>query len=235
VSPELAGARQVDVDVRMTASEPRCTEQKESTAFQEFRRCASNQPCDFDNVCVSKLNDALSVESLKQRRTMIDRTNARAQDDCRQSKAPGIWRGAETDKGIWMATVSNERGAALVIACDVAGPKPGDGVILLADVKGKRDRWTGSRDISMTIDTFADSVRLDLKIDGEELSAGTKHVEGPETRGWLKEVVGMLDAGSVVTFEDPKIELDETFTLQGAVDTLAPCLKARYSAQQQQQ
>jgi hypothetical protein len=55
-----------------------------------------------------------------------------------------------------------------------------------------------------------------------------------DTRGWLKEMIGMLGAGGVVTFEEPKIELDETFTLQGAKDTLAPCLKARYVEQQQQ-
>ena len=164
----------------------------------------------------------------------MDRANTKAQEDCRQPKAPGIWRGGETDKGIWMATVSNESGAALVIACDVAGPNPGNGVILLGDVKGKRDRWTGTRDIPMTIDTFSDSVRLELKTDGEELQAGTKHVEGADTRGWLKEMIGMLGAGGVVTFEEPKIELDETFTLQGAKDTLAPCLKARYVEQQQQ-
>ncbi len=235
VAPELASARQADIDLRMTASEPRCTEEKETAAFQEFRRCATNQPCEFDKVCMVKVTEALSVDSLKRRRALMDRTNTRAQEDCRQSKAPGIWRGAETDKGVWLATVSNESGAALIIACDVAGPNPANGVILLADVKGKRDRWTGSRDISMTIDTYVDSVRLDLKTEGEDLSAGTKHVEGPETRGWLKDIVGMLGAGSVVTFEDPKIELDETFTLQGAKDTLAPCLKARYVAQQQQQ
>jgi hypothetical protein len=235
VSPELASAHQVDVDLRMTGAEPRCTEQKENDAFLEFRRCAASQPCEFDKVCTNKVTDALSADTLKKRRTLMDRMNTRAQEDCRQAKAPNIWRGAETDKGIWLGTVSNESGAALIIACDVAGADPGDGVILLSDVKGKRDRWTGSRDISMTIDTFVDSIHLDLKAEGESLSAGTKHVEGPDTRGWLKDVVGMLGAGGVVTFEDPKIELDETFTLQGARDTLAPCLKARYVAQQAQQ
>ncbi len=234
VSPELASARQSDIDLRMAGSESRCTEQKEADAFQEFRRCAASQPCEFDKICTAKLTEALSVDSLKRRRALIDRADSRAQEDCRQAKAPNVWRGAETDRGIWMATVSNESGAALVIACDVAGTNPGDGVILLGDVKGKRDRWTGSRDISMTIDGYADSVRLDLKTDGEELQAGVKHVEGSDTRGRLKELVGMLGAGSVVTFEEPKIELDETFTLQGAKDTLAPCLKARYVAQQAQ-
>jgi hypothetical protein len=235
VSPELVSARQADVDLRMTGAEPRCTEQKENDAFIEFRRCAVNQPCEFDKVCTSKVTEALSAETLKKRRTLMDRMNTTAQEACRQAKAPNIWRGVETDKGMWLASVSNEGGAALIIACDVAGSEPGDGVILLDSVKGKRDRWTGARDISMTIDTFVDSIHLELKADGEDLSAGTKHVEGPETRGWLKEIVGMLGAGGVVTFEDPKIELDETFTLQGARDMLAPCLKARYIAQQSQQ
>jgi len=235
VSPELVSARQADVDLRMTGAEPRCTEQKENDAFLEFRRCAANQPCEFDKVCTNKVTEALSPETLKKRRTLMDRMNTQAQADCRQAKAPNIWRGAETDKGVWLGTVSNESGAALIIACDVAGSEPGNGVILLDDVKGKRDRWTGARDISMTIDTFVDSIHLELKAEGEDLSAGIKHVEGTDTRGWLKEIVGMLGAGGVVTFEDPKIELDETFTLQGARDTLAPCLKARYIAQQQQQ
>jgi V8-like Glu-specific endopeptidase len=234
VKPELAEARRADIDIRLTTSEPACKEQDETQAFEEFERCALNQPCEFDRVCTAKVSEALSAETLKKRRTLMDRANTKAQEDCRQAKAPGIWRGGETDKGIWMATVSNESGAALVIACDVAGPNPGNGVILLGDVKGKRDRWTGTRDIPMTIDTYADSVRLELKTDGEELQAGTKHVEGADTRGWLKEMIGMLGAGGVVTFEEPKIELDETFTLQGAKDTLAPCLKARYVEQQQQ-
>jgi hypothetical protein len=48
-------------------------------------------------------------------------------------------------------------------------------------------------------------------------------------------MVGMIGAGGVITFEDAKTELDETFTLAGAKDALAPCLKARYVAQQQEQ
>ncbi len=204
VSPELASAHQAEIDLRMTASEARCTEQKEADAYQDFRNCAINQPCEFGKICTAKVTEALSAETLKKRRTLMDRANTKAQDDCREAKAPGIWRGAETEKGIWLATVSNESGAALIVACDVAGPNPGNGVVVLANVKGKRDRWTGSRDMSMTIDTYADSVRFDLKTEGEDLSAGLKHVEEPDTRGWLKDIVGMLDAGSVVTFEDPR-------------------------------
>ena len=144
VKPELAEARKPDIDIRLVASEPACKEQDETQAFEEFQRCAVNQPCEFDKVCTAKVSEALSAETLKKRRTLMDRANTKAQEDCRQAKAPGIWRGGETDKGIWMATVSNESGAALVIACDVAGPNPGNGVILLGDVKGKRDRWTGN-------------------------------------------------------------------------------------------
>lgn len=234
VKTELADARKGDIDIRTAASEPACKDQQETDAFQEFQHCAVNQPCDYDKVCTAKVTEALSADSLKRRRTLMDRAHTKAQDDCGQAMAPGVWRGAETEKGIWTATVSNESGAALVIACDVAGPNPGDGVVLLAAVKGKRDRWTGSRAIAMSIDSYSDSVRLDLKTQGEDLTAGVKHVEGPDTRGWLKEMVGMFGAGSVVTFEEPKIELDETFTLDGAKDTLAPCLKARYVAQQVQ-
>src|SRR6202521_2699851 len=102
----------------------------------------------------------MSADSFSRRRTLMDRAHTKAQDDCRQAMAPGVWRGAETEKGIWTATVSNESGAALVIACDVAAPNPGDGVVLLAAVKGKRDRWTGSRAIAMSIDSYSDSVRL---------------------------------------------------------------------------
>jgi hypothetical protein len=37
-----------------------------------------------------------------------------------------------------------------------------------------------------------------------------------------------------VTFEEPQVELDETFSLNGAQDALDPCLKAKYVAQQAQ-
>ena len=56
-----------------------------------------------------------------------------------------------------------------------------------------------------------------------------------DTRGWLKELVGKLSVGSVVTFEEPKVSLDETFSLSGAQEMLAPCLKAKFVEQQQQQ
>ncbi len=140
-----------------------------------------------------------------------------------------------TDKGIWTATVSNESGAALVVSCDVSGSAPGAGVILLGAVAGKRDRWTGTRAVQMTIDSYAEPLRLDLKTSDADLTAGVKHVETVDTRGWLKELVGKFSVGSVVTFEEPKVSLDETFSLGGAAETLAPCLKAKFVEQQQQQ
>ncbi|MTD95175.1 trypsin-like serine protease [Hyphomicrobium sp. xq] len=234
VSTELANARQADIDVRVTASEPRCTEQKETEAFQEFRRCAINTPCDFDKTCAKNVEEALAVESLKVRRTLFDRARNKAQDDCRTASAPGVWRAGEKDKGVWMAMVTNEKGAALVVACDITGPSPGDGVVLLGEVKGKRDRWTGTRGVQMTIDAFSEPLQLDLKTDGADLTAGKKHVENLNTRGWLKEMIGKLSVGSVVTFEEPKVELDETFSLNGADQVLAPCLKAKFVEKQQQ-
>ena len=78
-------------------------------------------------------------------------------------------------------------------------------------------------------------LRLDLKTSGSDLTAGTKHLETVDTRGWLREMVGKFSVGGVVTFEDPKVELDETFSLSGAQQVLAPCLKAKFVEQQQQQ
>jgi hypothetical protein len=72
-----------------------------------------------------------------------------------------------------------------------------------------------------------------LKTDGADLTAGKKHVENLNTRGWLKEMIGKLSVGSVVTFEEPKVELDETFSLNGADQVLAPCLKAKFVEKQQ--
>lgn len=235
VSAELANARQADIDVRMTASEPRCTEQKEADAFQEFRNCAVNNPCDFDKTCGPKVEDALAPESMRLRRTLYDRARTKAQEDCRAASAPGIWRSGEKEKGVWMAMVSNVNGAALVVACDVAGPNPGSGVVLLGDVKGKRERWTGSRGVAMTVDSYSEPLSLDLKVDGEDLQAGTKHVETADTRGWLKEILGKFSVGSAVTFEDQKVGLDETFSLSGADQALAPCMKAKFVEQQAQE
>jgi V8-like Glu-specific endopeptidase len=235
VSTELATSRQPDIDIRFKSSEPQCSEAKESEAYTEFQRCSYNTPCDFDKTCGPKLEEALAVDSMKARRTLFDRARNKAQEDCRAASAPGVWRGAETEKGIWTATVSNEKGAALVVSCDVAGSNPGNGVVLLGAVKGKRDRWTGTRGIDVTIDSLQESMRLDLRTQGEDLTAGVKHVESADNRGWLKEVVGKLSVGSAVTFEDPKVDLDETFSLGGAADVLAPCLKAKFVEQQQQE
>ena len=235
VSAELVSTRQADVDVRMSMAEPNCKSQKDSEAVSEFQRCNTQQPCEFEKSCGPKLEEALDADSMKDRRAMFDRARTKAVADCKAASAPGVWRGAETDKGIWTATVSNESGAALVVSCDVSGSTPGAGVILLGSVAGKRDRWTGTRAVQMTIDSYAEPLRLDLKTSDADLTAGVKHVETVDTRGWLKELVGKFSVGSVVTFEEPKVSLDETFSLGGAAEMLAPCLKAKFVEQQEEQ
>ena len=117
----------------------------------------------------------------------------------------------------------------------MSGPTPGAGVVLLGAVAGKRDRWTGTRAVQMTVDSFAEPLRLDLKTQDADLTAGVKHIESMDTRGWLKELVGKFSVGSVVTFEEPKVSLDETFSLGGAQEVLAPCLKSKFAEPQQQQ
>ncbi len=232
VAPDLADARKPDIDLRLAAAGPNCEEQKEANAFEDYQRCAVNQPCELEKMCTSKMEEALSVDSLKRRRTLITRATTRAQEDCKQASAPGVWRGGETDKGIWTATVLNESGAQLVVRCDVSGPNPGSGVILLGAVAGKRDRWTGTRSVTTTIDSFSEPLSLELRTSGTDLTAGVSHVENADTRGWLKEMVGKLSVGSAVTFEDPKVELDQTFSLGGAQQMLDPCLKAKYAEPQ---
>jgi hypothetical protein len=231
----MSTTRQGDIDVRMSASEPNCTEQKEAEAYTEFQRCNFQQPCEFEKTCGPKLEEALAVDSMKSRRTLFDRARTKAVADCKAASAPGVWRGAETEPGIWLAAVTNERGAVLGVRCDVAGSAPGSGGVVLGDVEGKRDRWTGTRAVQMTIDSFSEPLRLDFKPQDAELTAGAKHTESMDTRGWLKELIGKLSVGSVVTFEEPKVSLDETFSLSGAQEMLAPCLKAKFVEPQQQQ
>ncbi len=235
VATDMAIGRQSDIDLRMTASQDRCTEQKEAEAYAEFQRCSLQQPCDFEKTCGPKLEEALAVGSMKERRTIFDRTRTRAVADCKAANAPGVWRGAETEAGIWLAAVTNEKGAVLGVRCDVSGPAPGSGAVILGSVKGTRDRWTGTRPVQMTIDSFAEPLRLELRTQDAELGAGIQHTESMDTRGWLKDLVGKLSVGSVITFEEPKVSLDETFSLTGAQEMLAPCLKAKFVEQQQQQ
>jgi hypothetical protein len=236
VTSELAAPRRDDVDLRMKVSEPQCTEQKEAEAYAEFQRCSTQQPCDFEKVCGPKLEEVLAVGSMRSRRAAYDRTRTRAVDACKIESAPGVWRGGETEAGIWMAAVTNERGAVFAVRCDIAGPEPGSGGIVMAgDLKGTRDRWTGTRNVQMTIDSYSEPIRLDLRTSDAELSAGAKHSESMSTRGWLKELIGKLSVGSVVTFEEPKVSLDETFSLNGAQEMLAPCFKAKFVEPQQQQ
>jgi V8-like Glu-specific endopeptidase len=234
VSTELASARQADVDLRLAAAGPLCEEQKDLTAFQEFQQCAANQPCDFDKVCKTKMQDAMSADGMRLRRTLFDRAETKARDDCKVAWAPGVWRGRETDKGVWTATVLNESGAQLVVTCDISGPNPGSGTIIVGAVDGKRDRWTGTRSVTMTVDAFAEPLSLSLGTSDQDLLAAVKHVETADTRGWLKETLGKLSVGSAVTFEDPKVALDATFSLNGAHQVLAPCFNAKFVQQQPQ-
>ena len=235
VASEMSTTRQADIDVRMTLAEPNCEAQKDAEAVGDFQRCNNQQPCEFEKTCGPKLEEALSAGGMKDRRTMFDRARTKAVADCKAASAPGVWRGAETEPGIWMAAVSNERGAVLGVRCDVSGPAPGSGGVVLGDVAGKRDRWTGTRAVQMTVDSFSEPLRLDFKPQDAELTAAVKHTESMDTRGWLKELVGKLSVGSVVTFEEPKVSLDETFSLSGAQEMLAPCLKAKFVEPQQQQ
>jgi hypothetical protein len=172
---------------------------------------------------------------MRVRRTLFDRAETKASDDCKVASAPGVWRGRETEKGVWTATVSNERGAQLVVSCDVSGPNPGSGVIVVGAVDGKRDRWTGTRSVTMTVDSFAEPLSLSLNTSNEDLTAAVKHVETVDSRGWLKETLAKLSVGSAVTFEDPKVALDATFSLAGAQQMLAPCFNAKFVQQQQAQ
>jgi hypothetical protein len=235
VSTELAGARQGDIDVRMTMAAPNCQEQKEAEAVGEFQRCNFQQPCEFEKICSPKLEEALSADSMKARRVLIDRARSKATADCRAASAPGVWRGAEVEPGIWLATVTNGKRATLLVRCDIAGPKPGSGGVMLTSESGNKDRWTGTRTVRMTVDSLSEPLRLDFTERDANLSAGVAHVEMPDTRGWLKELVGKFSVGSVVTFEEPKVALDETFSLNGAMNMLAPCMRAKFVEQQPQQ
>ena len=146
VAPELASARQADIDLRMTASEARCTEQKEAEAYQDFRSCAINQPCEFDKICSAKVNEALSAETLKKRRTLIDRASTkaagrlprrprrRASGAARRRRRASGWRRYPT-RAVrpWSSPAT------------WPDPTPGNGVVVLDASKGKRDRWTGTR------------------------------------------------------------------------------------------
>ena len=234
VAPDLATARKADVDLRMAASGPLCTQQKEAEAYTGFLSCTNDTPCDFDKTCRPRLQQSLRPEIMKKRQTLFDRVRAKAQDDCQQASAPDIWHAGQTAENVWTARVANEGGAALVVTCAVAGNNSGDGVFELDGVKGKRERWAGTRSVRMTIDSYGEPLRLDLKASGSELDASILHKESEAERGWLKELLGKLTVGGAVTFEDPQVELDETFSLNGAQDALEPCLKAKYVAQQAQ-
>jgi hypothetical protein len=218
----------------MAASGPLCTQQKEADAYTEFTSCANNQACDFENSCAPQLQKSLRPEILKKRQTLIDRVRANAQEECRQASAPGVWHSGQTAEGVWAAKVTNESGAALVVTCVVSGDNSGNGIFELDDVKGKRDRWTGTHSVQMTIDSNTEPLSFELQTSGDDLLAGIKHEESDDTRGWLKELLGKLTVGGFVSFQESPIALDETFSLNGSSDALAPCLKAKYAKAQGQ-
>ncbi len=232
VSSEMVSARQADIDVRMALADPNCQAQKEAEALAEFQRCTYQQPCEFDKACGPKLEEVLATESMRARRTAFDSARTAAAASCKAASAPGVWRGAEVEPGIWLATVTNGKGALLAVRCDISGPAPGSGGIVLGALSGNKDRWTGTRSVQMTVDSLAEPLRLDLKMDDASMTAGKMHVETLDTRGWLKELAGKFSVGSVVSFEEPKVALDETFSLGGAQAMLEPCFKAKFIAPQ---
>jgi hypothetical protein len=234
VSAELAALRGEDIDIRARTSEQLCADRKDIEAYNEFQRCSVQQPCEFEKTCKPKLEEALSVDGLRKRRTLLDGARTSADTACKVAEAPGVWHGAETAAGIWDAVVKNEKGALFGIRCDVAGPSPGAGAVLITDASGNRDRWTGTRSVRTTIDSLPETLGFDLKVQEGSLTAGVRHVESMDTRGWLKELVGKLSVGSVITFEEPKVGLDETFSLSGAREALAPCFNAKFVETQQQ-
>jgi hypothetical protein len=234
VSTELAGTRKSDVDLRVAASGPLCVQQKEADAYAEFASCADNQPCDFEAQCAPKLEQSLRPDIMKKRQTLTDRLRAKAKDECQQASAPGVWRAGQTEQNVWTARVFNDSGAALIVNCVVDGDNSGDGIFEVDGVKGKRERWAGTRSVLMTVDDYSEPLRLDLKVTDKDLVAGVLHKETDTERGWLKELLGKLTVGGVVTLEDPKVELDETFSLDGSKDALAPCLAAKLATKQAQ-
>ena len=175
VATDLASARKADVDLRMTASGPLCTQQKETEAYTDFLSCTNDNPCDFDKTCGPKLQQSLRPDIMKKRQTLFDRVRAEAQDACQQASAPGIWHAGQTAENDWTARVANEAGAALVVTCAVAGDNSSDGVFELDGVKGKRERWAGTRSVRMTINSYSEPLRLDLKASGSELDASILH------------------------------------------------------------
>jgi hypothetical protein len=232
VTTELASARQPDIDLRLAAAGPLCTQQKEADAYTGFQRCAAEQPCDFEKSCGPTLQQSLRPEIMQKRQKLVDGLRSKAQDDCKQASAPGVWHAGEQSPGVWAAKVINDAGTSLVVTCVVDGENSGNGVFEIDGVKGKRGRWAGTRSVRMTVDSYSEPLRLNLTTTGDELDAAIIHKESAEERGLLKELVGKLTVGGVVTFEEPQVALDETFSLNGAQDALAPCLKAKYAAKQ---
>jgi hypothetical protein len=212
----------------------RCEAQGDSETFQALLQCAAQTPCDYEKTCKAAAEKKLDSEKLIRRKPLLERVSAKSTQDCQAIKAPGIWRGREAEKGVWVTTVANEGGTTLVVGCDVNGPKPGSGYMGLAGPKGKREQWVGVRDVTVTIEDYPDPISMVLETRGEQLIAAMEHVETKDTRGQLKEMVGKMSVGTVINFRSERLGIDETFSLLGAKDVLAACFKAKYVEQQAQ-
>ena len=147
VAPELVSTRQVDIDVR-TPMHPSPMQRAEGSRRRPASSGAVPTPssrASSRRPAAPSCEEALAADSMKDRRTMFDRARTKAVADCKAASAPGVWRGAETETGIWTATVSNESGAALVVRLRRVGTRLRERWCLLGSVAGKRDRWTGTR------------------------------------------------------------------------------------------
>jgi len=234
VSSELAAARQADIGLRMAASGALCTRQKEAEAYDTFLSCADSNPCDFDNACAANLQQSLRPEIMRKRQVLLERARGKAQEECRQASAPGVWHSGQIARELWQARVFNDSKAALVVTCAIDGENAGNGVFEVAGVGGKRERWTGTRSVRMTIDTYSEPLSLDLQSEDGSLEAEGVFRVAENEPGAFKELLGKLTVGGVVAFNDPRVGLDETFSLDGSRDALTPCLKVKQVAQQEQ-
>ena len=108
---------------------------------------------------------------------MFDRARTKAVADCKAASAPAYGAAPRPTPASGPRPSRTKAAPSLVVSLRRFRTRPGAGVILLGDVAGKRDRWTGTRAVQMTIDSFSEPLRLDLKTQDAELTAGVKHTE----------------------------------------------------------
>jgi trypsin-like peptidase len=233
VSTALVGSRQSDIDVRMSAAAPACTIQKEAEAYRTFARCADSDPCKFDETCAPQLQKSLRPEIMIKRQTLVDRASGQAAEQCKQASAPGVWRVTSEDAPVYQARIYNKGQAFLQITCALKGDDAGSGAIALYGVKGNPERWEGTRNIRMTVESYSEPLSVDLQTDGENLTAERIYAEGENQPGAFKDFLGKLAVGGVVSFESSRVGLDETFSLDHSLQALSPCLNVNKVAQHQ--